>query len=187
MKKALSMIMVLAILATAGFAGTAQAGTSDTFDITITVNYLEMSLKDRAGLDYSAWAIGQVSTSSANVMASNAGAEGDEGIMVDNGSNVAVDVECYVSNTGGTWVLGGAIGDDQFKVEAKSFDAWQAGTAPDMTDAVTITQTGSPGNDLAASVPVNTDKYLYYRFTAPVTTTSGAEQTIQMSVEVSAS
>ncbi|MEW5766709.1 MAG: hypothetical protein AB1797_03655 [bacterium] len=184
MRKFLILLLILGTVFICGLKR-AEAATTDTFQITITVNYISINLLNQAGADYGTWAIGQVATSTASTMDSNNGGVGDEGIQVDNTSNVAIDIESYVSNTDG-WTLGAAIGADQFTLAAKAFTAWQAGPTPNMTGAVSITQTAGPGADITTNLAANTDTYLYYTLTAPSSVTSGAQKTLTVTVDATA-
>lgn len=181
MRKFLILLLILGTVFICGLK-TAEAATTDTFQITITVKYISINLLNQAGADYGTWAIGMVAASTPSTMDSNAGGSGDEGILVDNTSNVAIDIKSYVNDPAG-WTLGAAIGADQFTLEAKAFTAWQTGPTPNMTEAVQITQIASPGADITTNLAANTDTYLYYRLTAPSSVTSGAQKTLTVTVD----
>ncbi|MEW6095092.1 MAG: hypothetical protein AB1567_01005 [bacterium] len=186
MRKVLSLLAIFGMVFIGGFK-MAEAATTDTFQITITINFIDMNLEDYLNADYGTWAIGQVAPSSVNTMAANGGGAGEEGILVDNNSNVSVDIECYVGDSG-SWTLGAAIGADTYTLEAKDFAAWEVGPSPDFSSGVTqITATASPGNDIQTGLAANTDTYLYYRLTAPSSVSSGAQNTITVTVAATAS
>ncbi len=167
------------------YCGQLEAATNDSFTITITVNYIGIVLQDQSAADYTTWAIGAVTGGSTNTMASNNGGVGDQGIQVVNTSNYATDIECWVSNAG-SWSVGGAPGVDTFTLSAKAFDAWQAGPAPDMTAAVAITATASPGADIKTNLASATNTFLYYELGAPTEVSSPAQNTITVTVAATA-
>lgn len=173
------LVIFTAIVMMMGMAFTAQAATTDTFTITITINFIDINLRvyDDSG-DYASWGIGQVVVSSANSMIEAAG------IMIDNTSNVAVDIESWVGDSG-SWTLAGAIGADTYTLAAKTFAAPQ--TAPDMTGEVAITQTASPGADITTGLAATTDQWIYYTLTAPSSVTSGLQNTITVTIAATAS
>jgi hypothetical protein len=157
---------------------------TDTFQITVTVNFIAIDLKDYSGAAYTTWALGQVATGSTTTMTGDSGGSSEEGIHVDNTSNVAVDLASYATNTQ-SWTLAGSAGTDQCVLEAKGFAAFQA-DPPNMTSAVVITSTSSPGEDVDTSISSGTDRYWYYRFTAPSEVTGGGSNTFTVTVEASA-
>lgn len=187
MRKAMGLVVSLGVMLLS-LIGPVKAWAdtlTDTFQITITVNFLSIDLKDRAGAGYTTWAVGQVATSSTNLMDSNSGAAGDEGILVDNTSNEAVDLFCYATNTA-SWTLGSSVGSDQCVLKAKAFTGWQASPNPDMGSAVTVTSTSAPGEEVQDNLAASTDSYFYYSLQAPSVCTTGGENTFTVTVRVAA-
>ena len=164
----------------------AQTQESDTFTITITVQYLRINLLDQTGGGYGDWGIGSsIATSSVNSMAGNSWGAGDEGVLVDNESNVATHLQCRVSGDATNWTIGGAIGENTYKLEAEAFTAAQAPAYTFGTGLGTVTLTTS-AQDLDPNMPSTTDRYVYLRLTAPssITTAGSAEQTITVELSV---
>jgi|GEM_PF-2204098 len=177
--------LLLAVVIIGGV-GIAQAATSGSFTITITVNYIAISLLAQGGGAYGAWAIGSVSGSTVSTMESNEWAAGDEGVQVDNASNVAIDLATYATNSRG-WALHATTpAEDRCVLKATSEAAAPAATYPDMSGAASVTATGSPGTNIALDIAASTDQYLYYSLTAPTSVTNPAANTITVTVEASA-
>jgi len=168
-----------------GFTQLADAQT-DTFLITITVNYLSVDLLDWTEVTaYGTWAIGNVATSSVNLMtADNGGSVLEQGIYVDNASNTAIDVGCYVTNTLG-WTLAGAAGADTYVLEVKDFTDWETGLNPDFAAGVTVVAaTASPGTEFQNGLGATTETYIYFRLTAPSSDSSaGSQNTLTVTIE----
>jgi hypothetical protein len=157
-------------------ANTAQAAVSDTFQITVTCNFLSINLRiyDDSG-DYTTWAMGQKAENTPTTMTQA------EGIMVDNTSNISTDLSAWVSTPAAAWTNQAAAGADQYKLEMKTFAATQP--SPDLASGTfTITSTSNPGNDIMTGLASTTDRWAYAKFTTPTSTTSGAQQTITVTV-----
>jgi len=156
------------------------AAASDTFQITITLENIDLSLLDYASASYSTWAIGTVALSSVSTMTANSGSSGEEGIHVDNSSTVSIDLECYSASNTHNWVLGNSPSTNQCVLRGKSFSSWQSSV--DMSSAVTVTQTGAPGADLVTNLGAATDRYLYFDFTAPSSVSTYTENTFTVTI-----
>jgi len=175
MKKLLSILLILGMVSWL-WVNTAQAGTTDTFQITVTCNFLSINLRNTGDTaDYTTWAIGQKAESTATTMIQA------DGIKVINTSNAATDLSAWVSTQAAAWTNQSAAGADQYKLEMKCFAATQA--SPDLsTGAFTITTTSTPGDDIKTSLAATTDQWAYVKFTTPTSTTSGSEQTITVTI-----
>lgn len=180
MKKVLTIFLLIGLIL-GGVVWVAHAATSDTFNITITVAYISIELKDRAGNDYTTWAIGTVNQGAVSTMDANGGDPGDKGILVSNESNVAIDLACWATNTL-NWTLGSTPGENQCVLRARGFDNWQSGPYPNMDGATTITATSSPGNTVDSNITNGDDRYWYYDLTAPTSVTSGAQNTFTVTI-----
>ncbi|MBU0630271.1 MAG: hypothetical protein KKC80_05065 [Candidatus Margulisbacteria bacterium] len=185
MKKVLVFILIglSVVLGVAGIRG-AQAATSDSFTITITVGFIGISLKDYNLADYSTWAIGTVTGSSLNTMEAAGGVAGEEGILLANLSNVAIDLAGFATNTNG-WSLG-SQGVDAYILSARGFGAWQAATYPNMVSAVSVTATSSPGTAIDPNISATTDRYIYFSVAAPTSVSVGGANTITVTLEATA-
>jgi hypothetical protein len=155
------------------------AATSDTFTITVTCNFMGINLRTyNDGGDYTTWAIGQQNTSASVTMIEN------QGIMVANTSNIATDVSAWVTTTG-AWTAAGSAGPDQYKLELKAYDATE--TSPDLgTGSTTITATASTGDEFKTGLAAGISQWVYCKFTVPASTTVGTQQTLTVTLLVSA-
>jgi hypothetical protein len=153
----------------------ATAATSDTFTITVTVNFIGINLRtyDDGG-DYTTWALGQVNTSAAATMTEA------QGVRITNTANVATDLSAWVTTTG-PWTAAGSAGPDQYKLELKAYDATEA--TPDLSSgSTTITATSSTGDEFKTGLAANTNQWVYGKFTAPASTTVGTQQTVTVTI-----
>jgi hypothetical protein len=170
---------IVAVLLCGIIAPAAVAATSDTFTITVTCNFMGINLRTyNDGGDYATWAIGQQNTSASVTMTEA------QGVMVVNTSNVATDVSAWVTTTG-AWTAAGSAGPDQYKLELKAYDATQG--TPDLgSGTTTITATSSTGDEFKTGLAANTNQWVYGKFTVPGSTTVGTQQTITVTILVSA-
>lgn len=159
-----------------------DAAASDTFQITITLENIDLSLLDKDNNAYGTWAVGTVALSSVSTMTADNGGSNEEGIHVDNSSTIGIDLECYSASNTHSWTLGATPSNNQCVLRGKSFNAWVANDPPDMSSAVTITKTGAPGDDLEVNIGAATDKYLYFDFTAPSGATTYTENTFTVTI-----
>jgi len=175
MKKLLSFLIILVMLYCLGLSSS-WADSSDTFQITVTCNYLSINLRNNGDTaDYTTWAIGQKAENTPTTMTQA------EGIKVVNTSNAATDLSAWVSTPAAAWTNQNAAGADQYKLEMKCYDATQA--SPDLSSGTfTITSTSTPGNDIKAGLAATTNQWAYCKFTTPTSTTSGAQQTITVTI-----
>jgi hypothetical protein len=175
MKKLLCTLLILGIVSLLGI-NTAQAATTDTFQITITCNFISINLRNTGDTaDYTTWAVGQKAENTATTMIQA------DGIKVVNTANAATDLSAWVSTQAANWTNQSAAGTDQYKLEMKCFDATQA--TPDLsTGTATITSTSTPGEDIKAGLAATTNQWAYVKFTTPTSTTSGSQQTITVTI-----
>jgi len=175
MKKLLCTLIILGMVFWLGVS-TAQAAVSDTFQITVTCNFISINLRNNGDtLDYTTWAIGQKAENTATTMTQA------EGIKVVNTANVATDLSAWVSGQAADWTNAASAGTDQYKLEMKCFDVTQV--SPDLSiGTFTITSTANPGNDIKAGLAATTNQFAYAKFTTPDPTTSGAQQTITVTI-----
>jgi len=161
--------------------GSVPAATSDTFQITVTCDFIGIVLRTYDdGDDYATWAIGQLSAGASDTMTEA------EGIMVDNTANITTDLSAWVSTQAAAWANGAAANTDVYKLEVKAFDATQA--TPDLSsDTTAITSTSSAGDVFKSSLSATTDQWVYGKFTLPTSTSSGSQQTITVTILGSAS
>ena len=175
MKKLLCILLILGMVSWLGV-NTAQAATTDTFQITVTCNFISINLRNTGDTaDYTTWAIGQKAENTATTMAQA------DGILVVNTANAATDLSAWVSTEAANWTKAASAGTDQYKLEMKCFDATQ--TTPDLsTGTFTITSAATPGNDIKTSLAATTNQWAYVKFTTPTSTTSGSQQTITVTI-----
>ena len=191
MKKS-AILMLITLVALIGMgsqrSALAQSASADSFTITITVGYISMGLFRYNNADYTTWAIGAVAPSKVSTMDADSGGALEKGILVSNESNVAVDLASFSTNTAAWALVTGTPAQNQYKLEAKAFTGWETSPYPDMSSgAVAINTTVSPGTDIATGISAGADRYMYYRLTAPSSVTTGASNTITVTVEASGS
>jgi len=177
MKKLICILLILGMVSWL-WVNTAQAATTDTFQITVTCNFLAIVLKDYTGTtDYTTWAIGQQAENTPTTMTQT------EGIMVDNTSNVATDLSAWVSEQATNWTNGASAAENVYKLEMQCFSSSQ--TNPNLDTPVTITATteGS-ANEIKDNLSATTDQWSYAKFTTPTSTASGSQQTITVTIKV---
>ena len=140
------------------------ADTSDTFDITVTGEYLECNIIEDS------WAVGVVSMSSS----SWTNETGDTlNADIDN-STVDVDFQLQISSDAATWAscgVGGSPGADIYRLNA-SADSWST-----QIQLITASET-----TLVSSTQV--DQAFDLRFDAPTSTTTGQPQSITITASV---
>jgi hypothetical protein len=187
MRKLTALFLAL-LLATAGFTQYALADDpTDSFLITITVGFIGINLLDWTGGDYGTWAIGEVGGSTLTTMEANSGADASEqGVHVDNTSNIDITLAAYASNSlGWTLITGASPSLDEYRMRIDDFAAWQSATYPDMASAIVITSEASPGETFSGTISSATDAYLYVDLVAPSEVTSGTQNTITVTIEAS--
>lgn len=137
-----------------------NAGTSDTFTITVTGEYLECNILEDS------WAIGTVAMSSS----SWTNETGDTlNADIDN-STVNVDFRLQITSDAAIWSSGSPPAADIYRLNA-SINTWSS----------QIQVTGSATTIVSGT---QTDQPFDLRFDAPTSTTTGQEQTITVTGSV---
>ncbi|HHS49508.1 MAG TPA: hypothetical protein ENN07_00105 [candidate division Zixibacteria bacterium] len=170
---ALLLITILAI-------GTAFAQTTENFTITVTVNFIDFSLRtaDDAGA-YGTWAIGNMNAGATSTMT---GTAGGSHVLVKNESNVALDFKAFSTSEPPppcgfgfptAWTAGSAAGTDVYLLEMGD------GTLADPPATWTVVDGGGLGDaDLIYEAGEGENFRLYSRFTAPNIASDGCEHQI---------
>lgn len=185
-KKVFGILLLSAFVISAFYLIRTVWAAEDSFQITISVAYISISLKDWQGNDYATWAIGTVNPGSISTMEANSGGSTEEGIDVSIEANVTMDIYCYATNTQG-WTLSTTPGNKQYVLRIGDFLSWQPTGYPDMSGAATITAESSPGTRVVENVPPSTThRYSYFDLTAPTTVDSAAQNTITVTINVQA-
>jgi hypothetical protein len=184
MKKFISLLIVLTLLF-GGFVGLnqAEADTTDTFTITVTVQFMEMQIvahdAEWDGTAYTTWALSTMATSATKTMTET------EGVKVVLGTtSQTVDIQSHVSDQGAAWTVGSEAAAGVYAIMAKGFAATQA--TPDVTGGTQLT-TEALDVTGATAVEDGADTWLYYDFDSPTSVATGEEQTITITVAIEAS
>jgi hypothetical protein len=152
----IAVAAVFAMVLVTGNSLMAAPQLSDSFTITVTVQYLNVTLRNEADdADFTAWDLGTLKAlDTAYAMGAT------QGVRVKYSTNVSIDIETLVSAEG-NWTVGGAVGVDTFKLEADISDTPSEFVASDLvlTDAAQAIAA-----DVAAG---NESKYIYYQLTTP--------------------
>ncbi|MCK5833683.1 hypothetical protein KAH81_08440 [bacterium] len=175
----LAIFVILAV-------GALYAQESESFTITVTVNYIDFSLRNAAdSAPYPNWPIDNVNAGATSEMTTTS--VGTH-ILVDNESNVALDFETYSTSLAPTacgfgtptaWVAGAASGVDTYLLEMGVGDV---STAPATGDYDIIDGASLPAADLVNSTVAGESWRLYSKLTAPLTASDGCEHTITVFV-----
>ena len=175
MRKLISILVMLGmVFISMAVTKSAYALTTDTFTITVTVNYIEINLRNAGDTaDYTTWAIGQLATSGDKTMADT------EAVRVKYGtSSQHTDIQSYVSTECSAWLINATPAADKYELVAKG----SATTAPSMSGA-TVLNSGAL-QTITGATDISADHYLYYKFFAPTSTGVGTLQTITITVGV---
>ena len=179
MKKLLSNFLIAGMVCVA-FPREASAASSATFNITVTVNFLEMQIVqyDQAwdGTTYSAWGIGGMATSSTSTMA-----EADGVKVVLGSTSQTIDIQSYVSNEGAAWTVDTTAAADKYAIMAKGYNATQA--SPSVASGTQLTTSAQDVTD-ATAIASGADTWLYYDFDSPTSVATGTQQTIVITVAI---
>ncbi len=156
----------------------------DSFNITVTVEYLEIDLLTADGSNpYPGWDLGTVAAGQSDTMTTGSG--GDH-VLVDNNCNTSVDFSVYVTTSApgacgyGTptaWTPAPTAGADQFVLSVGKGDL---SSLP--SSWTTVTATTSPGDVYAAGEPAGTDHHFYAAFTAPTSVSDGCQHSITVHI-----
>ncbi len=179
MKK--TLMILFAMLA----AGALYGQASESFSITVTVNFVDFALRDSADLvTYPGWAIGNLNAAATSTMSRT------QQVLVKNQSNIDLDFKAYSTSaapaacgigTPTAWTPGAASGADTYVLEMG------VGTvgAPPVTYNI-YDGTNPAGADLVFSADPEEDFRLYSKLTAPTTVSDGCAHEILVFVVATA-
>jgi len=162
----------------------AWAADNDDFNITVTVSFLDISLKQSAvpANDFDVWALGSQALEQETEMGA-----GDH-ILVLNGCNVPIDLKVWSKEDAApacafgvptAWGPTMAVGADDF------YSIWCTDVFPCVFDLTNV----CPGNDLpgattitTAPVAIGIDPEIYFKFQVPSGVSDGCEHTVHVRV-----
>ena len=173
-----------AILLLLMFATFLFAADNDYFTITVTVQFLDVSLMQSAShsADYTNWAIGAVAAGATSTQTT-----GDH-IWVNNNSNIVVSFNAWSYDTTtlscayGTptnWTPAAAPGTNQYQLELG-----KGGASALPSSWSTIIATTNPGNTYYTASASDEDHDLYARFTTPSASSDGCQHKITVEILV---
>ena len=186
MQKIVSLLVILGMAVTAvAIPNIAEAALTDEFNITITISYFEITLKNSDGsavfLD---WPLGAQAVDYTKTMV--VGADGTHGVLLSQsiqahvGNSAAYKLQGSAANST-HWAVGAATVSDVFMVEMIG----KSGTADaSMTSATKLANAAA--DIFGATGAASTDIYLFCRYTAPSATTSGIEQSTTIEITIAA-
>ena len=176
MKKLISMFLVAGLMI-CGMVVNASAGTSDTFGISASIDNttLSITLQDTAETpgDYTTWAIGSKAVNTATTMTSAQGIK----IVVVTSFPIDINAAAGTSAGGGSWTADTAAGSSKYKLELKPFSAQEA--TPSLESGATVIAATATEFDPIVS---SGSRWAYAKFTTPTVTTSGAAQTVTVTI-----
>ena len=144
-----------------------SAATSDTFDITVTGEFLWIDITNAT------WAIGTVAMSSSTYT-------NETGVTfiadMDN-CTVITDLKLQITIDGATWNDGTAPNADVYRLNA-SIDVWVA-------DDDNVAEVSA--NTISSSIAAGNNETFDLRFDAPTSTTVGTEQSITVTATITKS
>ena len=175
MKRAIALVILTLLIA-----GFAFAADTDDFTITVTVNYVDFSLKNAGNTaDYNEWPIGNVNAGASSEMTTGTG--GDH-VYVNNGSNLLLDFKAYSTSAAPTcafgtptaWSPADPAGTDTYKLELGKggLDA-----VPTSYTTILGTDTGS-SNLFYSTVSAGESYHLYAKLGVPTVASDGCEHEI---------
>ena len=173
MRKLFVVLMAVAMLF--GIVTEARAADNDGFTITVTIAYtLTIQCRDLGDTGaYGTWALNSKATSTATTMTSA------QGVLIKNTSDVKIDLKA-TAGASANWTADTNIGADKYKLQLKGFSApTDPGDLSSATAIVTDTQFETNGG---AGIPVATNWYVYSRFTTPSSSSSGQQQSINVTI-----
>ena len=175
-------VLVLVLGALALWVGLAAAANTDAFTITVTVKWMDVTLKlsEAHGTDYTNWAVGAVDAGVMQTMPSSAIGH----IWANNGSNIPINLQASVASVAPgacgfgvptAWTAAGAAGTDIYKLEVAT------GTATTPTGTWT-TVLAAPTTYTASTVAIAGGQDFFYRLTPPTATTDGCQHTLTVTI-----
>ena len=160
------------------------AADTDNFTITVTVDFIDFTLKDAGNTtDYTNWPIGNVNAGSVHTQTTTSG--GDH-IYVNNLSNVALDFKAYSTSVapGGcgygtptAWTPAASAGTNVYKLE---LGKGLVGTLPGAFTGITGTTSGTANTYYTTTA--GESYHLYTQLTAPTVAADGCQHTITVYV-----
>jgi len=181
MQKIISLLLILGMAVTAvAIPNIAEAATTDTFTITVTISYLEIALRNIAdAADFTTW---DLATKAVNTVTTMADADG---ILVKVGNSSAYKLTGEIT-TGCDWTAG-ASDTTSADTYLLAMQGASAATCPgDMTVAGAATaMIEASATDIAnATGAAATNSWLYCSHKTPLTTTFGTLQTITVTITI---
>jgi len=180
MQKIISLLLILGMAVTAvAIPNIAEADTTDTFTITVTISFLTITLTDHSGSGaYGAWALEAMLVEGTKTMI-----KGTDEIYIEVGESSAYKLSGKV--TGETdWAANATIAADKYVL--KLMGATEAADAPAVAESGTIMNNATSVLIGGATGLLGVDIRLYGHFMAPLTTTTGAEQTMTVTITIAA-
>ena len=190
MQKIIGLLLILGMAVTAvAIPNIAEAALTGDFTITVTISYLEISMKmsDGSG-SYTAWALGGVTTSDTTTMETGTDGTAVQGIFIDVGESSAFKLSGQITNDSAAWT-GGTSDTPAPNVYLLAMQGAATAVVPvDMTvaGAATAIVLATDTEIANATGALGVDIFLYGAFTTPETTTTGAEQSITVTITIAA-
>jgi len=186
MQKIISLLVILGMAVTAvAIPNIAEAALTDEFNITITISYFEITLRNSNNTAvFDDWPLGARAVDYSKTLVIGAtgvtGTVDSESICVEVGNSAAYKLQGSAANST-HWAVGAATASDVFMVEmigkADTTSADMSGATKLANAAADITT----GTGAAA-----TDIYLFCKYTAPSATTSGVAQSTTIEITIAA-
>ena len=186
MRKIIGLLLILGMAVTAMAIPNIAEADDDTFTITVTCGFVELTLKLSNGTgDYSSWPIGTVATSATPAMIGGATGAANTSILADVGtSSSAATLSAQITGAATNWTdHATTIGEDVYVLK---MDSAQIST---LVNTWTDTIVSASDKDLtgATAVAAGDDSFLFCKFLAPSSTTTGSQQTITITITITAS
>ena len=181
MQKIIGLLLILGMAVTAVAIPNIAEAVDDTFDITVTISFLTITLRDSGDSEaYGTWALGAMSLEGTKTMVKTT----DE-IYVDVGESSAYTLSGKVTSET-DWAANATIGTDLYVL--KLMGAAEAAAAPEVATSGTVMETsgGSAQAISGGTGALGVDIRLYAHFMAPDETTTGAEQTMTVTITIEA-
>jgi len=185
-RKIIGLLLILGMAVTAMAIPNIAEADDDTFTITVTCGFVELTLKladDSAA--YTSWPIGTVATSATPAMIGGTGTEANKCILANVGtSSSAATLSAQITGAATNWTdHATTIGEDVYVLKMDSDPGY---TLP-ATWTDTIVSASDTNLTNATGIAAGTDSYLFCQFLAPSSTTTGSQQTITITITITAS
>lgn len=174
LKKVVIAFTLLTLLS-ASFMPNVSAGTSDTFNITVTGEYIWIDILNAS------WTIGTV------LCPSSTWTNETNSFIEANMSNcsVAVDLKLQITSDAADWTSAAGAADpgaDVYRLNASDCDPATPSWVPDAMGGTQVIVASA--TTIEASLAAGNDQLFDLRFDAPTTTSSGDEQTITVTASL---